>query len=1077
MATEARWIITMSATTGKKKIAKCCFCQRSIDTTNKGVGDDFVLLSCKCFSCPKCIIQHSINRKTDPVKCRNTEHNNGTSIDELKYFFSSRTNSGVNMSINVDNDEATIENDPVTFFTKEFSKNEKEMVSKMFLSLTYVRENHTKGKNDAYKIRTVLSILDSQYGLESEKDKDQLRIIFGLLHDPIITQHKVESKGYSAIPRMTAALFCEYGIEKDNTTLLKLLYAISTGDICFSREEFTGNDRNAPTRLSNFLAVCVAKGMIERVSSNVPGPLQLMISDMMSLVNAPRLIKDFLAKIRLATGSRTTDRANQKNEIISLRRRLVLKPRQTLRLSFDNFSFDGMGGKHAQHTIIQIMVITEKQLRGVGFYNNNGPKISRVRKSIEEVLVEEHDSDEVELAISIVVPNLNDYKELSRRIFQTIKTVVCLELPSVDECREMIEATDVIAWPHLLPSNLGVRVETVKEKARSNKVEMSSCSLDLFKEDPESEDNDRNTSKDNVHNIDKNSKRLWKDLPISYYKMNNIHLDHVMHADPGSNMAIEQIIGYMEKSTNMSDEDIEDCNRTTGEDPVRTIIAAGTADGAPAKGWLNFQALDVEKAKGVFDDRKFKRARVYFGGLHFMMEFLSKRGDLCQDLTAYFARKWRPTEKGLKWIMGEIRDPKDGLTEWREYLMAHYKAASESAGSNNVQEIHNYMLKRAIEKPMCQGLLFDLRLLEIFFAIRDSEKAGNHGDVPLFLTCLRFSLPLFAITHAINYCHLVCDFLEWYKLTSDAERILFNNFFYTTLSVNSKPIWVDRGVEWTVGHIRKFMGRRIRQHNHDEAIERLVSDLPFRMEGKKDLEGLLNLNKEESYSSMDWNDQKFQIGSAFLHTRVALSDTNIWGPGNLKGDLRCENDSISIVMGDKDNNKDHVISSTLMNGYELGIDRIISYFVENHCNNRYKKTRSETRGVTLKKLPTTHDRRMKEIHKTRVERYSCDYTAILKHRNFIISDIKGDLEFYRKHVDDIPPTSILNTYKRPELVEALCKYRREYFTKFPAEKQALIDSVDELEKMEGISTEGNRRNQVQNSLLYRLDEDVLNEFD
>ena len=85
----------------------------------------------------------------------------------------------------------------------------------------------------------------------------------------------------------------------------------------------------------------------------------------------------------------------------------------------------------------------------------------------------------------------------------------------------------------------------------------------------------------------------------------------------------------------------------------------------------------------MFKDREFKQSRVFFGGLHFMMEFLSKRGELCQDLTAYFARKWRPTEKGLKWIY-EIRDPKDGLTEWREYMMAHYKAASESARSNNV---------------------------------------------------------------------------------------------------------------------------------------------------------------------------------------------------------------------------------------------------------------------------------------------------------------------------------------------------------------------------------------------------------
>ena len=1056
----------MSSTNKKKKNKDCCFCGRTIDTSHDGKGDDFVILACKCISCPKCIIKRTINRKTARFKCKKNEHSNDNPINKLNYFFSSRKGWGENYPIDIKNKEISIDEDPVRFFSNEFKTNQKEMVDKMFLHLTYVASHQEKGKGEEYQIRNVLSILDSKHGLESEKEKDQLRIIFGLLHDPIINQHKVDSEGYVSVPRMTAGQFCEYGVEKDNTLLLKLIYALSSGDISFSRDDFAGNARKAPERLSNFLCVCVAKGMIERVSSYKPGPLQLMISDMLSLVNAPRSIKEFMAKIRLATGSRTTDRANIRNDVISLRRTLTIKPKQTLRLSFDNFSFGGTGGKHAQHTIIQIMVISERKLRAVGFYNKDGPKISRVKSTIDELLNgEEYCGDKIALATSIVLPNQDDYKKLSRRIFKTIETIVGLDLPTVNECKTILDSNGSASWPCLLPSNLGVRVDTTKTNA-SRKEETSSCSQDLFELEYDENNNEENLNK-----------KLWKDPPLSYYKTNNMYVDNVMHADPGSNIAIERIIKYMENATDVSDIEIDECQRDTGEDPVRTIIVAGTADGAPAKRWLDFQANDIAKAKGVFEDREHKRSRVYFGGLHFLMEFLTKRGELCLDLTAYFARKWRPTEKGLKWIY-EIRDPKDGLTEWREYLMAHYRAASESARSNNVREIHNYMLKRAIEKPMCQGLLFDLRLLEILFAIRDSEKAGTNGDVPLFLTCLRFSLPLFAITHAINYCHLVSDFLEWHKLSSDAERILFKHFFYTNLSVNGKPIWADRGVEWTVGHIRKFMGRRIRQHNHDEAIERLVSDLPFRMQSKKNLESIMNMNREESYSSVDWNEQKFQIGPAFLHTRVALSETNIWGPGNLQGDLRCENDSRSIVMGDKDNTNDHIISSTLLNGYQMGIDRIICYFIENLCNNRYKKSRSGSRGVSLKKLPTTHERRMKEIQKTRVSRYSCDYTAILKNRDFIIEDLKTDLEFYRKHIDDIIPSAkALEKFDRPTLIRTLCKYRRKYFDRFPTKEQSLIDSVDELEKSEGITSETSRRIQVQNTLLYSLDQDVLSEFD
>ena len=144
----------------------------------------------------------------------------------------------------------------------------------------------------------------------------------------------------------------------------------------------------------------------------------------------------------------------------------------------------------------------------------------------------------------------------------------------------------------------------------------------------------------------------------------------------------------------------------------------------------------------------------------------------------------------------------------------------------------------------------------------------------------------------------------------------------------------------------------------------------------------------------------------------------------------------------------------------------------------YQKANRESRGVSLKKLPTTHERRMKEIQKTRVSRYSCDYTAILKNRDFIIEDLKTDLEFYRNHIDDIiPSASELEKYDRPTLIRNLCKYRRKYFDRFPAKEQSLIDSVDELEKSEGVTSETSRRIQVQNTLLYSLDEDILREFD
>lgn len=107
------------------------------------------------------------------------------------------------------------------------------------------------------------------------------------------------------------------------------------------------------------------------------------------------------------------------------------------------------------------------------------------------------------------------------------------------------------------------------------------------------------------------------------------------------------------------------------------------------------------------------------------------------------------------------------------------------------------------------------------------------------------------MTHATNYCHLVCDFLERHKTASDADSILFKNFFYTKLSNKGKLIWADRGVEWTVRHIRMFMDHCVCPKNHDKIIERVVGEVPFRIRAKKELQSMLGTDNDEYYTTSD----------------------------------------------------------------------------------------------------------------------------------------------------------------------------------------------------------------------------------
>jgi hypothetical protein len=69
------------------------------------------------------------------------------------------------------------------------------------------------------------------------------------------------------------------------------------------------------------------------------------------------------------------------------------------------------------------------------------------------------------------------------------------------------------------------------------------------------------------------------------------------------------------------------------------------------------------------------------------------RGRLSRSYTSFFAHRWRPAEPSLNWIY-IIRDPNDGLHEWQEYMLAHYRAAAKACKTTDPVEIHDTSLAR-----------------------------------------------------------------------------------------------------------------------------------------------------------------------------------------------------------------------------------------------------------------------------------------------------------------------------------------------------------------------------------------------
>eukprot|EP00536_Pseudo-nitzschia_multiseries_P010372 jgi/Psemu1/25716/gm1.25716_g len=234
------------------------------------------------------------------------------------------------------------------------------------------------------------------------------------------------------------------------------------------------------------------------------------------------------------------------------------------------------------------------------------------------------------------------------------------------------------------------------------------------------------------------------------------------------------------------------------------------------------------------------------------------------------------------------------------------------------------------------------------------------------------------------------------------------------------PIWADCGVEWTVRH--------------------------------RDLCFLLGYKDQKDYTTGDWNNQTVEIRKAGLHTRVALDETNFWGPGPLQGDLEYCN-SNSFVQADGDG-KEHKASGSLFDGYNLGIERIKSYYVEHHIQNRYIK------------------KRKRDLGKLHALRYSCTPEDILPlSREFPRNKILDELDYYRDYCFflELPNSTAL---KRQQLIEILCQYCKQFFKEFPEAYKSTKSAVEELDQSDATTTSEDQANQIW-SLIYILDEDFL----
>ena len=123
-------------------------------------------------------------------------------------------------------------------------------------------------------------------------------------------------------------------------------------------------------------------------------------------------------------------------------------------------------------------------------------------------------------------------------------------------------------------------------------------------------------------------------------------------------------------------------------------------------------------------------------------------------------------------------------------------------------EVNDFMLERAKEYPICALVLLEIRMGTVVKLMRNAERIGKRGCVPLFLSAIRLALPMFALTHKSDYVYLGQDLLKWYHCASEAQRKIYDEFIFTQLSVKGKPMFHDVFVEVRgVKNLRDGLGK------------------------------------------------------------------------------------------------------------------------------------------------------------------------------------------------------------------------------------------------------------------------------
>ena len=219
----------------------------------------------------------------------------------------------------------------------------------------------------------------------------------------------------------------------------------------------------------------------------------------------------------------------------------------------------------------------------------------------------------------------------------------------------------------------------------------------------------------------------------------------------------------------------------------------------------------------------------------------------------------------------------------------------------------------------------------------------------MFQIGAKLSLLLFAQTHATKYVRMAVECWIWWRCSSDVDKKLNQEFFYTKQTVNGTPIWVDRFVEWMNKDLREYLGKYAKP-NQELLLWRAALLLKDRKQDRTELNWLFGIpEKQPGVPEANTEEKnKLAISVIFCHQLDLIDKLNLWGDGAVKVG---KGNTFEEPMSFADPSSENELNTESLFDISGAEEAIMAYFYFNSLSRELNQVSRLEKDVSLRMTP------------------------------------------------------------------------------------------------------------------------------